>query len=230
MSETDDSSDLLLPSSTERRKNITSDNDIDLILAGRVSKSTISIPSVGRNQDKRARIVVLRKKSKSKDDEIEQATDQEKIGRSEFLHLLGEANGKQYDCCSRPDIEIHSIFFSELLYNEIICGVRYVSFIFDPTKQLFVLSDQIESIILKCMHHQISSNQSYIHLLALSTAVVCFRLETVNGNDDIRLSIPAYYLSLIFDSSSGSDSKSTLATNIAGILRTFDCELRSNGR
>ena len=43
-----------------------------------------------------------------------------RLDRKDFLHLLGEANGKQYNDCGRPELEIHSIRLAEQAHSLIL--------------------------------------------------------------------------------------------------------------
>eukprot|EP01036_Dinobryon_divergens_P033725 gene33725-43583_t len=167
-----------------RRAPPVTDGDVDLILASRVQKISIDIPPIHMSniicykdlpskQSSRLRVLIL------------DSSPACCLDRKDFLHLLGETNGKQYYDCGRPELEIHSIRLAERAHSllipaetEVLDGsipmllqeIKSVSFIFDPAKQVYVLSDQVQSVLLMCMSMYVRDPRRVIDALALTSA------------------------------------------------------------
>lgn len=177
------------PVSAQRRMHIMSDTDIEIILARRVQKLSTKIPPIdsltAMAEHKRLKVIVA---THSAD------TFGFSFSRKDFLHLLGEANGLQYDDCGRPELEVLSISLQsgnfaspssitkqELQELSFIEAIQSVTFLFDPVRELFVLSDLIESTLLVHMLLLDKCPENIYKVLSLHSAESRFGRQSSNG-------------------------------------------------
>ncbi len=107
-----------------RRKVVNADNDIDLILAGRAKKHSVSVPSVDTPSGKRLRILIMNEK--------------------DFGHLTGEVTGERYDNPCRPELDYLTVGYDEHSTP----ASDHVHILYDHPKCLFILSKKCEDLIM----------------------------------------------------------------------------------
>lgn len=83
-----------IPINHKRSMVINHDNNIDLILAGRVKNFSLEVPSEPKVRNQRLQRIIME-------------------SENDFKHLLGEVDGEKYSICGRPELEMITVGFSE---------------------------------------------------------------------------------------------------------------------
>ena len=136
----------------KRTKAINSDNNIDLILAGRARKQSIELPNEQKYRNQRMQKIVIE-------------------SENDFTHLLGEVTGEKYDICGRPELELIHIGYSKpptLLTKPIFIpkhdeeesatatlgppeNISDIKVLFHSAKTFFLFSPKVEDNLLAVM-------------------------------------------------------------------------------
>jgi len=83
-----------IPINHKRSVVVNHDNNIDLILAGRIKNFSLDVPSEPKNRNQRLQRIVME-------------------SENDFKHLLGEVDGEKYAICGRPELELITVGFPE---------------------------------------------------------------------------------------------------------------------
>lgn len=115
---------------TSRRGAVTNDDEIDMILAGRVKKISISISENPKTNGKRIQKTII-------------------DSDADFNHLLGEVTGETYDIHGRPELDLLTIGFKFPIDDDSVNQDVVVPY--NASKCLFILSDVIEHRLLRML-------------------------------------------------------------------------------
>lgn len=87
-----DEEDVNIPINHKRSVVVNHDNNIDLILAGRVKNFSLDVPSEPKFKNQRLQRIIME-------------------SENDFKHLLGEVDGEKYAICGRPELELITVGF-----------------------------------------------------------------------------------------------------------------------
>jgi hypothetical protein len=138
----------------KRTKVINHDNNIDVILAGRVKNFSIDVPDEPKYNNQRMQKIVIE-------------------SENDYLHLVGEVTGKVYDIRGRPELALVSAGYpspeeikllskplsivkmeydgddgSELEKKDVPINVSVLQLLYNSAKTYFVLSPKVEDKLL----------------------------------------------------------------------------------
>lgn len=138
--------ELKLPLNVQhRRKVISHDNNVDVILAGRTKKTSIELPVVDKLINKRIQKILIE-------------------SENNFRHLIGEVNGEKYEICGRPDLDMITVGFllpraskveaieiEEDEDDEPPTAASDIKILFNSSKEYFLFSPKVEDQLLAAM-------------------------------------------------------------------------------
>ena len=112
-----------------RRTVVNHDTNIDLILAGRVKKVSIELPSVTKAGNHRMEGLTM-------------------ANEKDYKHLLGEVNGGTYDINGRPEIDMLVIGYKKALPDGKEDPNPFFNVLYYTSKSLFIITTRVENMIL----------------------------------------------------------------------------------